>query len=437
MTSPIPHNPEAEKSVLGAVLIDPPRLQDLTFLRPDDFYIIRHKWIWEAFLELYSSSAQIDLLTVENALERTGKLNESGGGAYLTHLAGQCPSSLHAESYAKMVHADGVRRRMIAAASQIATLAYDEKKDIEDCVTESDEIITEASSTLSLGKEQSFGEVLSEYYDVVAERSSNPDRVVGYHTGLIDIDNRFNGIQSKYYLIAGRPGHNKSSLMLNFMLAFAKQKSKTLYVSMEQPKDELANLLVSIESGIDNDRTITGRMTDLEYPKFTQTIETLDALKEYIILECRAGTLPTIQARIDKTEPDIVILDSLTFLRGHENSGKPYERINALSRDIKLLQNRIQKPILVVAHMNRAIEAVSRDPVLSDISEGGEASADVVWFIRKPENELPNVDMTERDLFCVKHRGGKTGKVTLSMKSSCTKFFSMTTRDLNEPYTDK
>ena len=153
----IPQSREAEESVIGAVLIDPLCFGDLQFLAPDDFYIVRHRWIWEVFATYYQAGQPIDFLTVTNRLEQLGQLSEIGGPAYLTGLLNQTPTVLHAEAYAKMVHACGVRRRLLTAANQIAKLAYNEAEDIEEVIGQSSEAVGKAVSTFSFGHEKKIG----------------------------------------------------------------------------------------------------------------------------------------------------------------------------------------------------------------------------------------------------------------------------------------
>src|SRR5512137_1765938 len=145
-TSVIPHNREAEEAVVGAVLINPEAYYDLAqFLQPDDFYIHRHRWIWEAFNRLHEKRTPLDFLTVTEELQSAGQLAEIGGPAYLTALLNQVPTSLHAETYGRMVEADSIRRRMLTAANQIANLAYNEREGVETIIEESEKAIFNVS----------------------------------------------------------------------------------------------------------------------------------------------------------------------------------------------------------------------------------------------------------------------------------------------------
>jgi replicative DNA helicase len=219
--------------------------------------------------------------------------------------------------------------------------------------------------------------------------------------------------------------------MLNFTLAFAKAGKKILYVSLEQDAEELTNLLMSIESEIPNDRTNTGRLADSEWPIFTQAFETLGSFKDRVVFETRAGTMATIQARIDRVYPDVVIVDSLGLVRGHEDEGSESMRIDAIGRDTKQMQTRTGIPILMVTHMNRAIEQVEREPRLSDFNQAGEKWCDVAMFIRKPPDTMSPAGFSTRRITVCKHRGGGLGSVDLALRECCTKFYNATSRSLD------
>ncbi len=145
-TSVIPHNREAEEAVVGAVLINPEAYYDLAqFLQADDFYIVRHRWIWEAFTRLHEKRIPLDFLTVSEELESANQLAEIGGPAYLTALLNQVPTSLHAEAYGRMVEASAIRRRLLTSANTIATLAYNEQESVENVMEESEKAIFNVS----------------------------------------------------------------------------------------------------------------------------------------------------------------------------------------------------------------------------------------------------------------------------------------------------
>ena len=194
--SGIPHNREAEEAVVGAVLIDPEAYYDLAqFLQADDFYIHRHRWIWEAFTRLHEKRIPLDFLTVSEELESAGQLAEIGGPAYLTALLNQVPTSLHAEAYGRMVEAAAIRRRMLTAANQIATMAYNEQETIENVIEGSEKSIFNVSERRLKKDLLPISSVLSDYYDRIDELAKRPEDIFGVPTGFIDLDRMLTGLQ--------------------------------------------------------------------------------------------------------------------------------------------------------------------------------------------------------------------------------------------------
>jgi replicative DNA helicase len=224
-TPSIPHSREAEEAVVGAVLINPEVYYDVAqFLQADDFYIHRHKWIWEAFTRLHEQRVPIDMLTLSDELDRVGQLAELGGPAYLTALINQVPSSLNAESYGRIVEAHSIRRKMINAANQIASLAYNEESLVDTVMDEAEKAVFNVSERRLKHDLVPISSVLSEYYDRIDDLAKRSDEIFGVPTGFIDLDKLLSGLQpSDLLIIAGRPGQGKSG----FLLSVAKNAALT------------------------------------------------------------------------------------------------------------------------------------------------------------------------------------------------------------------
>jgi len=213
----IPHSREAEEAVIGAVMIDPEVYYDLAqFLQADDFYIHRHRFIWETFNRLHEQRIPLDFLTVTGDLERMGQLAEIGGPAYLTALLNQVPTSMHAEAYGHMVEATAIRRRMLTAANQIATLAYDEHELVDQVMQQAEKAVFNVSERRLKHDVQPISKVLSDYYDRVDDLARRPDDIHGVPTGFKDLDHLLTGLQpSDLLIIAGRPGQGKTGFLLS------------------------------------------------------------------------------------------------------------------------------------------------------------------------------------------------------------------------------
>jgi replicative DNA helicase len=180
-----PHSRKAEEAVIGSVLINPEVYDDLAaFLQPHDFYIVRLRWIWEAYTRLREKRIPIDGLLVSETLDDMGRLEEVGGPAYLTALLNQVPTTLHAESYGRIVQATSLRRRLLTAANTIANLAYDQALEVEQVMTLSDKALNEAQDQATSHENLNIGQILSGVYDYAVERRKNPGRVWGMSTSI-------------------------------------------------------------------------------------------------------------------------------------------------------------------------------------------------------------------------------------------------------------
>jgi len=184
-----PHNREAEEAVLGAVLVNPEAYYDVaSFLSADDFFLHRNRWVYEAFGRLHDQRLPIDILTVSEELERLGHLAETGGEAYLAGLIGNVPTSLHAEAYGRLVEESATRRRLLAAANQIARLAYQNETGVEEVVNESEKAVFGVSERRQAHQLQPIRRVLSEYYDRIDYLARHRDETIGVPTGFLDLD---------------------------------------------------------------------------------------------------------------------------------------------------------------------------------------------------------------------------------------------------------
>ena len=281
----MPHDRQAEEALLGSVLVNPEVYYDVAnTLSVDDFFIHRNRWIWEAFTSLHEQRLPVDILTVSEELERQSRLDEAGGPAYLTALINNVPSSLHAEAYALVVEETATRRRLLAAANQIAKLAYQGGTSIEEVVNESEKSIFGVSERRLTHQLQPIKRVLSEYYDRIDYLARHKDETLGVPTGFIDLDRLLGGLQSSDLLIiAGRPGQGKSG----FCLSVAKNASQihkrhVALFSLEMSNEQLVQRLVAQETGIDSQRLRLADLQDDEWPLFTQAVSALGDTQIYL-----------------------------------------------------------------------------------------------------------------------------------------------------------
>jgi replicative DNA helicase len=443
-TSVIPHNREAEEAVVGAVLIDPEAYYDLAqFLQADDFYIHRHRWIWEAFIRLHEKRIPLDFLTVTEELESAGQLAEIGGPAYLTALLNQVPTSLHAEAYGRIVEAAAIRRRMLTAANQIATLAYNEQESVENVIEESEKSIFNVSERRLRHDVQPIRQVMGEYYDRIdelAKRRQRGEEIFGVPTGFIDLDRMLTGMQpSDLLIIAGRPGQGKSGFLLSAaMNAALLHKKHVAIFSLEMSNEQVAQRLISQQTGIDSQHLRTGKLAEDEWPKFTHAIEVLSDTHIYLD-DTPAITPLALRTKCRRLHMefglDLVILDYIQLMGGDTRTENRVQEVSYISRSLKALARELNVPVLAAAQLSRAVEQREKKrPILSDLRESGsiEQDADIVMFIyREDQYEKETVKQNVAEIIVAKHRNGPTGSVELIFMSHLAKFVDAATRNID------
>ena len=413
-----PHNRQAEEAVLGAVLINAESYFDVAqFLQADDFYIVRNRWIWEAFTRLHERRQPIDYLTVISELEQQNQLAEAGGPAYIMALINQTPTSLHAEAYGRLIEQTSVRRRMLSAANELAKLAYDQGKTVDTVLDEAEKSIFGISERRIRKDLQPIQQVLSEVYDRVDRMSQRGDEIMGVPTGLIDLDRLFGGLQkSDLLIVAGRPGMGKTGLLLSIAKNAAQKHKKHVAVfSLEMSNEQLVQRLIAQETGIDTQRLRTGKLDDDEWPLFTHAIEVLS--DTHIFLDDTPAITP-LQLRTKcrrlhlEYNLDLVIVDYLQLMSGDTRIDNRVQEVSYISRNLKVLARELNVPVLAAAQLSRAVEQRSdKKPVLSDLRESGsiEQDSDIVMFIHRPdalEKDSPRANVAE--IIVAKHRNGPT-----------------------------
>ncbi len=440
----IPHNREAEEAVVGAVLINPEAYYDLAqFLQADDFYIVRHRWIWEAFTRLHEKRIPVDFLTVSEELESAGQLEEIGGPAYLTALLNQVPTSLHAEAYGKMVEAAAIRRRLLTSANAIATLAYNEQESVENVIEESEKAIFNVSERRLRKDLQPISAVLSDYYDRIDELAKRPEEIFGVPTGFVDLDRLLTGLQqSDLLIIAGRPGQGKSGFLLTVAKNAALLHKKHVAIfSLEMSNEQVVQRLLAQETGIDSQRLRNGKLQENEWPLLTHAIEVLGDTQIYLD-DTPAITPLALRTKCRRLHMeyglDLVILDYIQLMGGDTRNENRVQEVSYISRNLKILARELNVPVLAAAQLSRAVEQrTDKRPVLSDLRESGslEQDADVVMFIYRPDQyEKDTVKNNVAEIIVAKHRNGPTGTIELVFRNALAEFVDAATRrmDLSE-----
>ena len=271
----LPHSREAEEAVLGAVLINSEVYDEVAaFLQPRDFYIIRLRWIWEAYTRLKEKRIPIDNLTVAETLDDMGRLDEIGGPAFLTGLLNQVPTTLHSEHYGRIVLAHSQRRRLLMAANAIATLAYDQSVEIEQVMTGADKALREAQDAATARENINIGQVLSGVYDYAVERSKNPGRVWGMSTGFPDWDKLTGGLhRGQTTILSAPPGMGKTTLVMQVARNVAAKHGVVVH-ELEMDKRDLGIKTYAAECGITTSEIHSGRIPASKWEKMVRCSRT-------------------------------------------------------------------------------------------------------------------------------------------------------------------
>jgi replicative DNA helicase len=395
-TTGVPHSREAEEAVIGAVLINPEVYYDLAqFLQPEDFYIHRLRWVWEAFMRLHERRTPIDMLTVSEDLERQGQLAEVGGAAFLTALLNQVPTTLHAEAYGRMVENASIRRKMLTAANQIATLAYDEAEEVNTVMGEAEKAVFNVSERKLRHDVRPIRAVMSELYDRMGELAAREDEIFGVPTGFIDLDRMLGGLQpSDLLIIAGRPGQGKTAMLLTIAHnAALVHKKRVAVFSLEMSNEQVAQRLIAQETAIDSHRLRTGKLSDDDWPLFTHAIEVLSDTR--IFLDDTPALSP-LQLRTKcrrlhmEFGIDLIIVDYLQLMASDSRTENRVQEVSYISRSLKALARELNVPLLAAAQLSRAVEQrADKEPQLSDLRESGCLTGDTLVAIAESGQVTP------------------------------------------------
>lgn len=428
----IPANPEAEEAVLGSLLIDPDGvLKVASFLEAADFYREKNAWIYQAVLELHERREPADFVTLLAELERRNILQEVGGAAYITALINSVPSAVYIEHYAHIVERAAVLRRLIDAAGQIASLAYEEAEDLDEVVDRAEQLVFAVSERRIRRDLTPVRQVLHDVVDRIDYLHRHQGQILGVPSGFVHLDRLLGGFQkSDLIILAARPSVGKTALALNFALNAARRYRKVVaFFSLEMSAEQLVQRMLSMETGIDQQRLRRGEIEDHDWDmlmaaagELSSTMLFVDDTPAMSALELRS------KARRLQAEHglDLVVVDYLQLMRGDSRSENRVQEISYISRALKGLARELETPVIALSQLSRAVESrTDHKPQLSDLRESGaiEQDADIVMFIFREEMFK---EATERkniaDLIVAKHRNGPTDTVSLYFQKELTKF---------------
>lgn len=427
-----PQNIDAEKSVLGSILVDSSVMYDVVnMIKPDDFYRNDHELIFSAMCQLFNQNIPIDVITVSEKLTTTGELDKAGGLQYLISLTDDVAIVSNAVQYVNIILNKSIQRKLIKAAGDIAKNSYQSLDDVSGLLESSEQAIFNVSQNKSSKSYVKLGDALSSVYEDISVTASS-GQLPGIMTGFYDLDKLLLGFQnSDLVLIAARPGMGKTAIMLNIaQYAAVKNNIPVAIFNLEMSANQLIKRMISSDTKIESEKLRGGKQfLEEDWVKLGNVFNTLGNAPIYFD-DSTDVTISGIRAKCRKlkVEKDIqmIFIDYLQLMQSGSKSDNRTTEVSDISRGLKLLARELNVPVIVGSQLSREVEKRGdKRPMLSDLRESGaiEQDADVVLFLYRDdyynkESEFKNV----AEVIVGKHRNGSTGTVQLAFEGETMTF---------------
>jgi len=424
-----PHSDDAEKSLLGALLLDKDAIvQVAEFLRAEHFYTEVHEAIYKAALSLFEDREPVDLVTLSERLKKQKALTMVGGRTYISKLATGVPTAAHVEKYGKIIKDNYVKRELIKAAAKLTELSFADEGEVGKLLDTVEQSIFSISQRHLPQTFMPIKDALAESFDRLDELHKSVGGMRGVPSGFRDIDDTLAGFQaSNMIVLAARPGMGKTALALNIAQnAAVKLKVPVGFFSLEMSKEELVDRLLVSQADIDAWKLKTGKLDERDFTKLSDAMGELADAPLFIddtpgasVLEMRT------KARRLLAEHDVkmFVVDYLQLVRGRGLENRVTE-VSEISQGLKNLARELKVPVLSLSQLSRAIEhRGGSQPRLADLRESGaiEQDADVVMFLYREDEE----DLESMKLHVAKHRNGPLRTMDLRFKGDRIKFFGV------------
>jgi replicative DNA helicase len=430
-----PQNIEAEKAVIGSILIDNESLNKVAdILIPESFYEVRHQVVFEYMLILYKDSKPVDVLTLTAILKKQNKLKQIGGSAYLSEIISQVPTSANVVEYANIVKESYIRRKLIGFGAKLDESARKEDKQLEDVLDELETDLMSISISSATRDFYDASTLLELQMQKADEYAKNPGALRGLSTGLKSVDNILGGLhKSDLVILAARPSVGKSAFVFDLARHVAVNEKKSIAVfSLEMPAVQVIERMLAQQIKVNLWNLRMGQMSDEDYRRYSEGAGKLSDSKIFIddtpginIMQLRSKS----RKLMIEHSLDLMVIDYLQLMQGHSNTDNRAQEIGEISRSLKILARELNIPVIALSQLNRAVEnRQDRVPQLSDLRESGsiEQDADLVMFLSRDINpDEPQGEQTESikvDLHIAKHRNGPIGRVPLMYFGPQTKF---------------
>ena len=439
MERTMPHNREAEISVIGSALSsDKSIAASAEIIRPEDFYFEQNRWIYAAMMELFNENTPIDIVTVSDRLHQKDQLDAIGGVEYLSHAVVSVATTENTEYYARIIKEKSVLRRLIQSSGAITDMAYGEGDHLERILEQAEQLIFGVSAEKEQNDIVPIQEVLMTAYQDMVESALNKGRLTGVPTGFDELNRRIGGLHGgELIIIAGRPGMGKSSFAVNIAEYAAIQEGIPVAIfNLEMSKSMMVNRILCSQAMVDSHAVRMGDFSTEDWQQLSTVIDKV-ALAPIYLDDTAAITVSEIRAkcrRLKQTKKlGLVIIDYLQLMESGSRSDNRQQEISEISRSLKVLAKELDIPVIALSQLARSVESRSdKRPMLSDLRESGaiEQDADVVMFLYR--DEYYNKDSEKKNMAeCIiaKQRSGETGMFELGWQGRYTKFVNISARE--------
>ncbi len=435
----LPHNLEAERCVLGAILIHNDAFnQAAELIDADDFYRDAHRRVFNKMVDLNERGEAIDLVTLKDELGRSGDLDAVGGPAYVAGLVDGVPRSTNVEHYARIVKEKSTLRNLIFASNRILDAAYNAEEDADTLLDRAEQDIFSIADNKIRAGFVPLRDLVKGSFETIESLQEHKGMVTGVPSGFADLDALTSGFQpSDLIIVAGRPSMGKTAFVLNIAQHLGVKTDMTIGVfSLEMSKEQLFMRLLTTEAQVDSHKFRGGFLNDRDYGELSAALGRLAEAKVFIDDSASIGVLE-MRAKARRLQSEhglqMVVIDYIQLMQGRGRFDNRTQELAAISRSLKGLAKELDIPVIVLSQLSRAPESRSnRRPQLSDLRESGalEQDADVVMFIYREEQYDPSPDNENRaEIIIGKQRNGPTGTVELAFLKQQTRF-----ANLNQTY---
>ncbi len=424
-----PHDLDAERAVLGALLLDPDAvIQVVDLLIATHFYDESHRLIYDSMVSLYTARQAVDALTVAHELKRKKKLESIGGASTLVELSNGVSTTGNVLHYARIVRGCALRRMIISLSAEFTNLAFDESRELSDVVNQVEREIFALTENHVTRSFTPIKATLSDSFERLEELQKSGGALRGLPTGFNDLDNMLAGLQkSNLIILAARPGMGKTAFALNIAHHISVSAKKKVGVfSLEMSREELVDRLLVAQADIDAWRLKTGRLDQKDFMKLSDAMGVLAESQLYIddtpglsIFEMRTKA----RRLMSEQKIDLLVVDYLQLAHGSAKDNRVQE-VAEISQGLKNIARELKIPVLALSQLNRAVESRGEKmPQLSDLRESGsiEQDADVVMFLYRKDDDIREL----MKLKIAKHRNGPLGEIDLYFKGDRIRFYGM------------